>query len=137
VPRTGGLTVSTVVRALSGRPFTIHDTNIDANRNGLTPDPLPPGSYSGTGENAVTVESDGGRNGARGPSFLQADVRLGYRFRFGSRYLELFGDVFNLTNRANFDIPSGDRRSTNFLTYTALRAGAVPRTAQLAVRVQF
>jgi len=137
MPRTGGLTVAAVVRALSGRPFTIHDTTVDPDRNGVLFDPLPAGSYSGTGPNAVTVENDGGRNGARGPGFFQADVRLGYRFRFGERRLEVFGEVFNLTDRANFERAAADRRSTNFLTYTALRAGAVPRTGQLGARFTF
>lgn len=137
VPGTRGLTFSAVVRALSGLPFTIDDTNTDGNRNGLLFDPLPAGSYSGTGTDAFTAESDGGRNGARGPSFFQADVRLGYQFRFGGRRLEVFGDVFNLTNRANFANPAGDRRSTNFLRLTALRSGAVPRTGQVGVRFVF
>ena len=74
-------------------------------------DPLPAGTYTGTGLNAVTVENDGGRNGARGPGFFQADVRLGYRFRFGQRRLEVFGEVFNLTDRANFELAAADRRS--------------------------
>ena len=136
VPRTGGLTVATVVRALSGLPFTIQNTEVDADRNGVLFDPLPPGTYSGTGPNAFTVSSDGGRNGARGPGFFQADVRLGYRVRFGARHLDVFGEVFNLTDRANFEVAgaNGDARSTNFLTYTALRSGAVPRTGQVGVR---
>jgi len=137
VPGTGGLTVGTVVRALSGRPFTVLDTNVDPDRNGVLFDPLPAGTYSGTGPDAFTVENEGGRNGARGPGFFQADVRLGYRFRFGERRLEVFGEVFNLTDRANFELAAADRRSTNFLTYTALRAGAVPRTGQLGARFTF
>jgi hypothetical protein len=137
VPRTGGLTVGAVVRALSGRPFTLLDTNVDADRNGVQFDPLSAGTYSGTGPNAFTVDNEGGRNGARGPSFFQADVRLGYRFRFGQRRLEVFGEVFNLTNKANFELAAADRRSTNFLTYTALRAGTVPRTGQLGMRFTF
>jgi hypothetical protein len=93
-------------------PFTVHDSSTDPDRNGVT--------YSGTGRNAVTVESDGGRNGARGPGFFKADLRLGYRFRFGERRLEVFGEVFNLTDRASFE-----------------RAGAVPRTGQLGMRFTF
>jgi hypothetical protein len=42
------------------------------------------------------------------------------------RSLNAFVDVYNVTNRANFDDPPGDRLSTNFLNLTALRAGAVP-----------
>jgi outer membrane receptor protein involved in Fe transport len=143
VPGTG-LTFGTVVRALSGAPFTLQDTSTDADQNGLFFEPLPAGTYSGTGRNAFTVENDGGRNGARGPWFFQADARLGYQFRFGERRLDVFGEVFNLTNRANFELvtansvaANGDRRLPTFLTYTALRAGAVPRTAQLGVRVGF
>jgi hypothetical protein len=137
VPRTGGLMFSTVVRAISGSPFTIQDTNTDADRNGLLFDPLPAGSYSGTGSNSFSVENEGGRNGAYGPGFFQADVRLGYQFRFGERSLQVFGEVFNVTDRANFDNPTGDRRSTDFLRLTALREGAAPRTAQLGMKFTF
>src|SRR5712691_2267476 len=137
IPRTGGLTLSTVVRALSGLAFTVQDTNVDPDRNGLLFDPLPAGSYSGTGSNSFSVDDKGGRNGARGPGFFQADVRLGYQFRLGPRRLELFGEVFNLTNRANFANPSGDRRSTNFLILTDLKAGAIPRTGQIGARFVF
>jgi hypothetical protein len=138
VPRTGGLTLSTVVRYLSGLAFTVEDTTLDNDRNGILFEPLPAGTYSGNGTNAITVESDGGRNGARGPSFFQADMRLGYRFKLGGhRRLEAFGEVYNLTDRANFANPTGDRFSTNFLRVTALRAGAIPRTVQLGARVEF
>jgi hypothetical protein len=127
------------VRALSGLPFTIQDTDVDADRNGVLFDPLPAGTYSGTGPNSFTVENAGGRNGARGPGFFQADVRVGYRLRFGARHLDVFGEVFNLTNKANFTVgaTNGDRRSTDFLTYIALRGGAVPRTGQAGVRFAF
>jgi len=139
VPRTGGLTVAAVVRALSGLPFTLQDTGVDADRNGVLFDPLPAGTYSGTGPNSFTVVNAGGRNGARGPGFFQADVRLGYRLRFGARHLDVFGEVFNLTNKANFAVgaTNGDRRSTDFLTYIALRSGAVPRTGQVGMRFVF
>jgi hypothetical protein len=144
VPRTGGLTVSTVVRALSGPAFTIQDTNVDADRNGILFDPLPAGSYTGAGPNGITVDNKGGRNGARGPGFFQVDARLGYLIKLHSRRLEIYGEVFNLTNRANFDTPVtnsastlGDRRLTTFLVPTALRAGAVPRTAQLGAKFVF
>ncbi|MPZ16308.1 MAG: TonB-dependent receptor plug domain-containing protein [Luteitalea sp.] len=138
VPRTGGLTFSWVARALSGLPFTIIDTDVDPDRNGILFDPLAAGAYSGEGEDAFDVEFDGGRNGARGPGFFQLDVRWGYKFRVGdSRALDLFVDVFNLTNRSNFDNPDGDRRSVDFLRLTELRQGGVPRTLQLGARLQF
>jgi hypothetical protein len=139
VPKTGGLTIGTVARFLSGTAFTIQDTNTDPDQNGILFDPLPAGSYSGAGSSdAITVDNAGGRNGAYGPSFFQWDMRLGYQFHVrGASRIELFGECFNLTNRANFDNPTGDRRSTNFLVVTALRPGGVPRTFQLGARVVF
>jgi outer membrane receptor protein involved in Fe transport len=139
VPKTGGLTVSTVMRYLSGTAFTIQDQNTDPDQNGILFDPLPAGSYSGTGsDDAITVDNAGGRNGAYGPSFFQWDMRLGYQLRLpGSSRVELFGECFNLTNRANFDNPSGDRRLSTFLVVTALRPGGVARTFQLGARFVF
>ena len=138
VPKTHGLTVAWVVRALSGSHFTVLDSNTDPDRNGTFAEPLPAGSYVSTGRNPWNVDSDGRRNGATGPGLFQADFRFGYQVRRGTgRMLELFVDVFNITNRANFENPTGDRRSTDFLNLTALRAGAVPTTAQFGVRMQF
>jgi hypothetical protein len=137
VPRTGGLTLATITRYVSGDPFTIQDTNADPNQNGVLFDPLPRGEYSGAGPNGITVFNDGGRNGARGPDFFQMDVRVGYRLPLAMTTVELFAEMFNLTNRANFANPSGDRRLSTFLVRTALRPGGVPRTGQLGARVQF
>jgi hypothetical protein len=138
VPKTGGLTVAWVARALSGAQFTLVDSSSDPDRNGTFAEPLPAGAYTSSGRNPWPVDFDGGRNGATGPGLFQTDVRLGYRLHpGGSRSLDLFVDVFNITNRANFEFPTGDRRSTNFLNLTALRAGAVPTTAQFGARVEF
>jgi hypothetical protein len=143
VPKTGGLMFSTVVRYVSGTAFTVQDSTLDLDRNAIAFEPLPAGSYNGTCPasgpcNLYPVESDGGRNGARGPSFFQADARLGYRIRVGERKLELFGEVFNLTDRANFANPGGDRFApASFLLLTALRPGAGPRTAQFGARIEF
>ena len=140
VPKTHGLTVAWVVRALSGAKFTLVDSSSDPDRNGTFAEPLPAGSYTSlsSAKNPWPVDFGGGRNDATGPGLFQADIRLGYRLRPGaSRALDLFADVFNITNRANFEIPTGDRRSTNFLNLTALRAGAVPTTVQFGVRMEF
>ena len=74
-----------------------------------------------TAPDAITVDNEGGRNGARGPSFFQIDMRLGYRLKLGGAAARPVRRVFNLTNRANFANPTGDRFSTNFLVLTALR----------------
>jgi hypothetical protein len=139
VPKTTGVTVAWVARALSGTRFSVVDSTTDPDRNGTFAEPLPAGSYtSTTGRNPYTADVTQERNGATGPGFFQLDLRLGYRVRPGSgRSLDLFADLFNVTNRANFDNPSGDRLSTNFFNLTTLRAGAVPTTLQLGVRFEF
>ena len=155
VPRTHGLVLGLVTRYLSGDPFTIQDQNFDLNRNGVLLDPLPAGQHSptelprvstiGAPANPYPVTSRGGRNGARGPDFFQTDMRLGYEIPAHGSTLQVFGEIFNLANRANFANPNGDRRlnaagqitNANYLNLNALRAGAVPRTAQLAVKLTF
>jgi hypothetical protein len=139
VPRTTGVTVSALFRFMSGRPFTIFDSNVDADRNGILADPLPAGTYSGVGQNAISVTNDGGRNGAYGPNYAQLDLRVGYRLRLGSgRTLDLFGEVFNVTDRSNFTNPSGDRRvPATFLVTNGLVGGGFPRQAQIGTRLGF
>ncbi|MGH9201400.1 MAG: hypothetical protein ACRD2A_09200, partial [Vicinamibacterales bacterium] len=126
-------------RALSGLPLTIQNQNIDADRNGVFFDPLPPGTYSGVGPDAITVENDGGRNGARGLGFAQLDLRIGYRLRvWNTRTLDVFGEIFNVTNRANFNNPTGDMRGgAQFLVPTTLRGGGFPRQFQFGTRFGF
>jgi hypothetical protein len=141
VPKARGVTFSGMLRMLSGTPYTIQDQNIDADRNGVLFDPLPAGTYSGTAPGALqNVENEGGRNGARGPGFVQLDLRVGYRVRLGSRRtLDTFLDLFNATDRANFVNPVGDRRNTaDFLRLSALVAtSGLPRQAQLGIRLGF
>ena len=46
--------------------------------------------------------------------------------------------MFNVTNRANFNNPSGDRRDTaTFLILRSIRNGGPTRTAQFNVRYDF
>jgi hypothetical protein len=151
VPRTGGLKVSAVYSARSGTPFTLIDTNLDADRNSFTTNEyLPAGTYSGIGDDALTVDYKGGRNGARGPNYQRLDLRLGYRFRIGgSRTLDAFLDIFNATNEPNFANPinvttttnnvnSSDRRLRDtFLKITSTLDESPTRTAQINIRYGF
>lgn len=145
IPRTHGLTLSGTLRLLSGLPFTLIDTSSDPDRNGLLVDPLPAGTYSGKGPNAITVENKGGRNGAYGPGFAQLDTRFGWRLRPSTgKTVDISLDLINVTNRSNFTGPittaasnASDRRSTNFLLLTTLYGGGQPRQAQVGVRVGF
>ena len=146
VPRTGGLTLSGVARALSGLPFSIVDSSSDPDRNGILFDFLPAGAYAGVGRNAIRVSSDGGRNGVHGPGLFQLDLRAGYRLiADGDRTLEIFGEIFNVSDAAAFDNPTtavlghaaADRRLPDFLVVRALRPGAIPRTGQIGIRFGF
>ncbi len=139
VPHTGGLVVSAGLQYQSGTPFTLTDTSTDPDRNGQFQEPLPAGTYSGAASNsdAITVENKDGFRGARGPDFMLLNLRAGYRFRMlGGRALQAHFDVFNVTNRANFNTPAGDRRSG--ATFLILRSVTAPtRMAQFNLKFTF
>ncbi len=147
VPRTKGLKLSGVFRARSGTPISLRNTTFDNDRNGSTANEyLAPGTYIGAAPDAASpnaipyeVEYKGGRAGGRGPGYAQLDLRGGYRVRLGSdRTLDLFLDVFNLTNRANFANPSVDQRlPATFLRLLDVSDEGPTRTAQLNLRFGF
>jgi hypothetical protein len=139
VPGVPGLSVSPLIRYMSGTPFTLTNSTFDQNRNGRVDDEfLAPGSYSGTGQNGITVGNDGGPNGARGPDFFSLDLRLTYGVQInGSPRFQLFGEIYNLSDRANFNNPAGDQRLSNFLSLTSLVPGNTSRRAQIGARFSF
>jgi hypothetical protein len=70
--------------------------------------------------------------------FFNVDLRVAYAARLANtQRLQLFGEIFNLTDRANFNNPSGDRRLSSFLRVTSLRRGATSRLGQIGVRYSF
>ncbi len=140
IPKTKGLQLSWVARALSGTPFSIINTNFDPDQNGIQAEPLPVADYSGTGNDSYTVKNyKAERNGARGPGYFQADMRFGYMIGLsGRRRLEVSADVFNLTNNTNFANPSGDQAApTTFLIKTAYNTSYTPRKVQIGLRYEF
>jgi hypothetical protein len=138
VPHTRGLKISGVLQARSGSPLTLTDSRTDPDRNGFFQEPLPPGTYSGEGPDSITVENAGGRRGARGPGYARLDLRGGYRFRLAQqRTLDAFLDIFNVTNRASFNNPTGDRRLADFLIVRSIVDGGPTRVAQLNLRYAF
>jgi hypothetical protein len=143
VPKTFGMTLATTARYMTGSPYTIYNSNVDVDQNGQLDDPVPAGVYSGIGQNALTdVEYAGGRNGAYGPDYFQIDVRAGWRKRIQDRTLEAFLDIYNITNRTNFDNPTvaaADQRTpASFLVLTNLRGGSgFPRSVQFGMRFAF
>ena len=144
IPKAKGANVSTTIRYMSGFPFTIYNSAVDVNRNGELDDPVAAGTYSGTALNAMqNVVFGGGRNGARGPDYFQADVRAGWRVQtMKKQAMELFLDIFNITNRTNFDPPINANRDlrlpATFLVLTNLYGGGgFPRQAYFGVRYLF
>jgi outer membrane receptor protein involved in Fe transport len=143
IPKTGGLTVSGIARFLSGLPMNLVNADIDADRNGTAAEPLPAGTYRGNAaQDAYEVDFDGTYFGGRGPKYFKLDMRIGYKVPLGSgRTLDLFGDIFNVTNRANFATPSGNMAASNlvnFLNLTdTLQGNSNPTLLQLGARFAF
>jgi hypothetical protein len=139
VPGVQALTVSPMLRYMSGLPFTLTNSSFDLNRNGRTDDEyLPAGTYNGTGQNNLTVDNTGGPNGARGQDFFALDVRMSYAIQMqGTRRLQLVGEIFNLTDRANFNNPAGDQRLSSFLDQRSLRQGNTSMKGQISFRYSF
>ena len=75
IPKTRGATLATTIRYMSGSPFTIWDSSIDADLNGELDDPLPAGTYSAAADSMQNVKRRRGR-WASG-RLLQVDVRPG------------------------------------------------------------
>lgn len=143
VPKTRGLVVSTVIRALDGTPVTIFNSTIDADQNGINLDPLPAGTFtnSRTFPNGETlnfeVENKGGINGARRPGFFQVDLRLAYKFDLTERINTGFTfEIFNMFDRTNFTEATfgGNRSQSSFLIPSVAQP---KRTLQLGFRVAF
>ena len=140
VPKTHGLNVSWVARALSGTPFTLINGNFDPDLNGIAGEPLPAGNYEGTGTNTYALKHyRAERNGARGPGFFGLDASLGYGIHLsGRRQLQLRADVFNLTNHTNFANPGRDQASaSSFLILTGYSTSYTPRKVQVGARIEF
>jgi hypothetical protein len=144
IPHTKGLNLSGIWQYNSGTPFTLSDQAFDLNRNGqLTDEALPAGTYSGAASNpnAITVDNNGGFDGARGPDFSLASIRAQYQFKLpgdGKRRIRAYVDIFNVTNRANFNNPTGNRMdAATFLILRSIRNGGPSRTAQFNVRYDF
>ena len=134
----GGITLSPIFRYMSEMPFTMYNSRIDLDRNGTNWDPLPAGSYSGAGSNPITVEHNGRQGGARSADFINLDLRFGWRARPAEGdTLDIYFDIINMFNRPNFSPAVGNQNSGDFLNYTNLRSGGIPRQANFGVRYGF
>jgi hypothetical protein len=78
------------------------------------------------------------RNGAYGPGFFNADIRSAIARPAGARRVEVFADIFNVTNHVNFLNPSGNIGTpATFLVLNAYSTSYAPRKLQIGLRYQF
>jgi hypothetical protein len=131
------LNLAAVVSAISGAPIN-ETVGVDVNRdNDNTDRPI-----SGVDDRTMPIVSDvdgQGRaviNGIEGPGSFGLDMSVRYSIPIGVGLdsIDLFYDIFNVTNRENLVPPTGNRRSSNFLVPTAARFA---RQMQFGVRVRF
>jgi hypothetical protein len=112
--------LATILQMRSGTPYNI-TTGIDNNANGDTidrPDLVDP---EGDCTNRATFSSaftgrvgNLTRNYCTGPAFGTLDLRLSKFLRFGRYQFEVFGEAYNLTNRANFGNPASNLNNQTF-----------------------
>jgi hypothetical protein len=131
------LTIAATMSALSGLPIneTVgRDRNADTDSNNDRP-------VAGVDDLLMPIRSaldSQGRaviNGLEGPGTF--DVALSFRYAVplgGVRHLDLSWDIFNVTNRLNFQNPTGNRASDLFMVPNTV---SFPRQMQLGVRFRF
>jgi len=116
----------------------MYNSRIDLDRNGTNWDPIAAGSYTGSGNNPITVEHNGRQGGARSADYINMDLRFGWRARPGEGdTLDIYFDLINVFNRPNFNPAVGNQNSGDFLNYVSLRSGGIPRQANFGVRYGF
>jgi Carboxypeptidase regulatory-like domain len=145
-----GWRISPVFLAQSGAPFTVNlgvdQANIGAGPaqrpNQLRDPNLPPGErtperWFDTSAFALPAAFTFGsapRNSVIGPGFSTTDVAFARTWSIGGRELEARWEVFNLFNRANFDVPNRMFGTPNF---GRIFSAKEPREMQFGVKLTF
>jgi hypothetical protein len=131
------LTVAGVISAISGAPIN-ETVGRDVNRDNDNTDRPISGVDDADRPILSEVDSQGRAviNGIDGPGSFGLDLSVRYQIPLhaGLESLDLFYDLFNVTNRENLVPPSGNRSSGNFMRATAARFA---RQMQFGVRVRF
>ena len=133
-----GFSLGSTFRYYSGNP--VNETlGVDANRDrdGLNFDRPVRGRDDATLPIVSPLDARGMaiRNGIEGTDKLLLDLRLQYIHRFeGEKTMGFFWEIYNATNRTNFDNPIGNRRSTDFLKSIVADEA---RSMQLGLRFTF
>jgi hypothetical protein len=147
----GGWRLNAIVTAQSGAPFTVNlgvdQANVGAGP-AQRPDQLHDPNLTGgekttqrwfdTAAFALPAPFTFGtapRNSVRGPGFANVDFALAKSWTIaGASQLEFRWEIFNLVNRANFDIPNRIFGTPNFGRIFSARS---PREMQFGLRLSF
>jgi hypothetical protein len=154
----GGWTVSTIIEARTGPPFSvawgnagqIFPTAARVRADAVGPYSQTPGwrddvlgnSYFNTAafvRPAQYTFGNVGRNAFTGPGALRADLSL-IKFipvPFEGHTLEFRGEMINFPNSANFGLPVQDVQANNFGRINTLTTAASGRIIQLGLRYAF
>ncbi len=131
-----GLGFGMTARYYSGWPVN-ETVGLDANRDGdgTNFDRPVKGRDDATRPILSPVDASGQalRNALKGSNKMLVDMRLQY-VPGGRRTVGFYWEIYNLTNRANFNNPVGNRRSSNFLKAVVADEA---RSMQLGVRYTF
>jgi hypothetical protein len=74
------------------------------------------------------------RNSVIGPGMATVDLAIAKTWGFAGKQLEFRWDIFNLLNRANFDLPNRTFGTPNFGRIFSAKS---PREMQLGLRLSF
>jgi hypothetical protein len=151
----GGWDMNAIFQAQTGLPFTPVLANSVSNAGGSRPDryksgkidnPDPakwfdtslgaPGSSAAWGTPTIYTFGNGGRNILRGPGRVNLDYSLFKDFspKEGMR-IQFRGEIFNIFNTPQFDLPNTSVGSPSAGTITAVVGN--PRQIQLGLRLSF
>ena len=150
-----GWQISNVTTLMSGHPFTVRNGfnrsgNLNTTSFSLHDRPnLKPGCDPILGGpdrywdincfelQAANTRGNAGRNILIGPGLVSIDVSLVKAFQVGgNRSLQLRAEVFNVPNRANFAVPSGQIAFTNAQSTPAANWGRITSTTTTSRQVQ-
>lgn len=142
-----GLQLSAIGDFRSSLPMN-PTSGIDINNDGYTVD-IPGGVTRFSGCRDLNLSAINAFRQGRGltpvsevscPAFANVDVRMSKTFAlFGSHDLELIGQLFNVANRANYNIPNNNITAATFGQATSLlpNINAPSRQIEVAVRYRF
>ena len=123
-------------------------SNIDLNTDGYAND-LPAGVQPFSGCRDLDLDAVNTFRQSRGlaavssvqcPGFANVDLRFSKSFEFGGAHaVELIAQLFNVANRANYNVPSNNITAVTFGQSTSLlpNINAPSRQAEFAIRYRF